>query len=200
MKYINYALIVTVILVVISAIIFVKKRINEKFVVWSDQYPEDYPNPFDETMCYHTSQADKRRFYNDWIEHHGNWCSRETLGMSQWPDVDPCRHGLIMDKCEPNYWSDNITKCLGSNWNIGYITRCKSPQSSTPPPPTSLDIPTTHHEYNWSEPNSVIYPQYNNSDDNYFNYCIFGKNNHWCQDNADFRTACKDECRIPYVA
>lgn len=196
MKYINYAWIVTVILVVISAIIFVKKQINEKFVVWSDQYPEDYPKPFDETMC-PTFPTDKRKYYNEWIQNHGNWCSRETLGVS--PDIDPCRHTSTIHKCEPGHTA-TVTQCLGSNWNIGYITRCKSPQPSTPPPPTSLDIPTTHHKYNWSEPNSVIYPQYNNSDDNYFNYCIFGKNNHWCQDNADFRTACKDECRIPYVA
>lgn len=82
MKYINYALIVTVILVVTYVIIFVNKRINEKFVVWNDQYPENYPKPFDETTC-PPFPTNKRKYYNEWIQNLGNWCSRETLGVSQ---------------------------------------------------------------------------------------------------------------------
>lgn len=75
------------------------------------------------------------------------------------------------------------------------------PQHQTDPPPEPTpNIPTTYHKYDWTNPDDVIYPSYVNSDDNYFNYCTFGKNNHWCQQNSDFQEACKDECGIPFIA
>lgn len=74
-----------------------------------------------------------------------------------------------------------------------------SQHQTDPPPESTHDIPTTYHEYDWSNPDSVIYPSYINSDDNYFNYCTFGKHNHWCI-NRVFREACRDECDISFIA
>ena len=40
----------------------------------------------------------------------------------------------------------------------------------------------------------VRYPQYNNSTDNYFNFCKAGQKEAKCA-NSTFATACRDECK-----
>ena len=85
------------------------------------------------------------------------------------------------------------------------------PPAPPPPPPAPAPAPPapppsiTYHPYNLDEPDSIIYPALTDSDDNYFNYCIFGKNHGWCSYSINpehyrtFENACKDECVIPYI-
>lgn len=41
----------------------------------------------------------------------------------------------------------------------------------------------------------VDYPIHNNSSDNYYNYCQWGKQNNFCNTKVGFPSACRDECR-----
>ena len=119
------------------------------------------------------NKTDKK---STWCDKYAN-CKKNSNHKIFCPDK--CNKGVQLDR----WWCNKYGNC-----------NFKSHKKLCPNKCGVLENNPQYHAYDWKNP--ATYPKTNGSnDDNYLNYCNWGKQRSFCKTKPQFKQACKDECK-----